>query len=102
MDLYDKLYKRVQEKLKSKGKEIDTKTIEKCFRYQFEFIRKTIEDGDWYGVRLKYLGIFGVKTNRIRYTNVGGEERNQVKETKVGDVFRVKTPSGKDISLRKY
>lgn len=101
MDLYDRLYKRVQEELKSKGKEVDIRTIEKAFRFQFEFIRNTFEDGDWYGIRLKYLGIFGVKTNRVRYTNKG-EIREQVLETEVGDEFKVKTPSGKNISLRKY
>lgn len=101
MDLYDKLYRRVQDKLRSKGKEVDLRTIEKAFRFQFEFVRKTMEDGDWYAIRLKYLGIFGVKAGRVKYTN-NGEIREQVLDAEVGDEFKVKTPSGKSINLRKY
>lgn len=101
MDLYDKLYKRVQDKLKSEGKTVDIKTIEKAFRFQFKFIRNTFEDGDWYAVRLKYLGIFGVKKGRLKYTNKG-EIREQVLNTEEGDEFKVKTPSGKNINIRKY
>ncbi len=101
MDLYERLYRKVQEQLKSEGKEVDLKTIEKVFRFQFDFVRKTIEDGDWYAIRLKYLGIFGVKTGRVKYTN-SGEIREQVLETEIGNEFKVKTPSGKHISLRKY
>ena len=99
MDIYDKLYRRVQDKLKEQGKEVDLKVIEKAFRFQFEFIRKTFEDGDWYGVRLKYFGSFGVKTNRVKYTNKL-EVREQVLNAEKGDVVKVKTPSGKDINLR--
>ena len=101
MTIYDKLYKRIQTKLKEQGKEVDLKVIEKCFRYQFEFIRKTFEDGDWYGVRLKYFGSFGVKTNRVKYTNKL-EVREQVLNANKGDIVKVKTPSGKNIDLRVF
>ncbi len=101
MDQLDKLYRKIQANLRAKGSEVDIDTIEKAFRFQFEFVRKTIEDGDWYAVRLKYLGIFGVKTGRVKYTNKG-EVREQVLDTEVGDEFKVKTPSGKSITLRKY
>lgn len=101
MDLYDKLYRRVQSNLKKQGKDVDLYTIEKCFRQQFKFVRKVMEEGNWYAVRLKYLGIFGVKTNRIKYTNKG-EVRNQVIDAEKGDIVTVRTPSGTDIGFTVY
>jgi hypothetical protein len=99
MSQYLNLYKRVQANLKAKGIEVEIRVIEKCFRHQFKFTRKIIETGDWYAVRLQYLGIFGVKTNRVKYTNQG-EIRNQVIEANKGDIVTVKTPSNKYINIR--
>jgi hypothetical protein len=61
-NLHDKIYQLLSQQL---NKPVDV--IEKACRSQVEFIAKVIEKGDKESVRLKYLGIFGVKKLRQEY-----------------------------------
>lgn len=96
----DSVYLKVQERLKAEGKDYSLDVIEKIFRSQFHFVRKVINDGDWYSVRLKYLGIFGVKTKRVKFSNSGEQIREELKDKQPGEEAIVRTPSGKDISIQ--
>ncbi len=61
-NLHDEIYRKLSAKL---GKPFDL--IEKVCRTQWEFTASTIEEGEKKSVRLKYLGIFGVKANRQKH-----------------------------------
>lgn len=42
-------------------------TVEHILNYQFGFLRDTIKSGELEAVRIKYLGIIGVKPGRKNY-----------------------------------
>lgn len=94
---YDKIFISVQEKLKKEGKDYTLETIEKLFRSQFLLVRNVINDGNWYNVRLKYLGIFGVKRLKLIYV---GKSEKSISEYEKDETFTTKSPSGKDITIR--
>ena len=60
--LHDKIYRQIAKKY---GIHIDV--VEKACRSQLEFVVNTMRSGSRFSVRLKYLGLFGVKDFREKY-----------------------------------
>lgn len=44
---------------------LSEEVIERVIRSEFEFVRDTIEQGEFESVRLHHLGVFGVKKKRL-------------------------------------
>jgi len=44
---------------------LDEEVIERVIRSQFEFVRDTMEQGEFQAIRLHHLGVFGVKPRRV-------------------------------------
>lgn len=59
LSVHDKLYKILSEKYN-----INYTVIERVCRHQLEFVAKVMRDDRKFSVRLKYLGLFGVKNHR--------------------------------------
>ena len=59
--------KKVIDILASKHKELPRVTIETIVNSQFQFVRSIMKQGDFKSIRLRYLGIFGVKKGRLAY-----------------------------------
>jgi len=80
LSVHDKLYKILSEKYK-----IPYTVIEKVCRHELEFVAKTMRDDKKFSVRLKYLGLFGVKSYRERlrdevirrHKEIHGEEKEK-------------------------
>ena len=72
-NLHDKIYRELAKKLG-----IPFEKVEKVCRTQWEFVMKTIEEGEKKSVRLKYLGIFGVKAKRQEYLD-GNQKQEETK-----------------------
>lgn len=51
----------------SKELNIDSEVVEKVIRSQWELIRATIKEGNFLSIRIKYLGLFGIKNFRCKY-----------------------------------
>jgi len=49
--------------------------VEQIVKSQFSFIKNVIEEGDFKSVRLKHLGLFTVKKNRLKYYKDGGRRK---------------------------
>ena len=49
--------------------------IEHIVKTQFRFVKGVIEEGDFKSVRLKHLGLFTVKKNRLNYYKDGGRRK---------------------------
>ena len=49
--------------------------VEQIVKSQFRFVKETIEAGDFKSVRLKHLGLFTVKKNRLNYYKDGGRRK---------------------------
>lgn len=80
LTVHDKLYKILSEKYN-----IHYTIIERVCRHQLEFVVKIMRDDRKFSVRLKYLGLFGVKSHREkvrdeiirRHQEVHGEEKKE-------------------------
>lgn len=59
--------KKVIEKLKPSYPELSKVTIEAIVDSQFKFVRHIMKQGEFKSIRLRYLGIFGVKKGRLDY-----------------------------------
>ena len=44
---------------------LDTEIVERVIRSEFEFVKETMEAGEFQSVRLQYLGCFAAKENRV-------------------------------------
>ena len=66
----DKLIKKLAKKYKLS--EFKTELIIKA---QFKLLRQTIENGKFESTRLKHLGMFTVKKNRLKYYKNGRREK---------------------------
>jgi hypothetical protein len=83
LSVHDKIYKILAEKYN-----IHYTIVERVCRHQLEFVAKTMRDDKKYSVRLKYLGLFGVKNYREKLRNeiirrhkeVHGEEKEKFYE----------------------
>ena len=51
--------------------------IEHIVKTQFRFVKGVIEEGDFKSVRLKHLGLFTVKKNRLNYYKDGGRRKEE-------------------------
>tara|TARA_B110000902_G_scaffold146091_1_gene168535 strand:- start:175 stop:402 length:228 start_codon:yes stop_codon:yes gene_type:complete len=51
--------------------------IEHIVKTQFRFVKSVIEEGDFKSVRLKHLGLFTVKKNRLNYYKDGGRRKEE-------------------------
>lgn len=49
--------------------------IEHIIKTQFRFVKQTMEQGYFKSVRLKHLGLFIVKKNRLNYYKDGGRRK---------------------------
>ncbi len=81
MNLHEKIYKHL-----SKKYNLDVATVERICRSQWDFVMKTMENGDKESVRLKYFGIFGVKAKRVEYLNQ--RNGNKEKEIQSGEITK--------------
>lgn len=45
---------------------LDPEIIERVIRSEFQFVKDTIEQGEFESVRLHHLGCFGVKPKRLK------------------------------------
>tara|TARA_R100001244_G_C5102368_1_gene119130 strand:+ start:263 stop:496 length:234 start_codon:yes stop_codon:yes gene_type:complete len=59
--------------------------VEQIIKSQFSFVKNVIEQGDFKSVRLKHLGLFTVKKNRLKYYKDGGR-RKEGSESESEDV----------------
>ena len=66
----DKIVKELAKKYK-----LTVFEVEQIVKSQFRFIKNVIEDGDFKSVRLKHLGLFTVKKNRLKYYKDGGRRK---------------------------
>lgn len=91
-DIHNLIYKQLTESLKEKGLNLSPEIVEKVCRTQFAFLAAVMESGSFYSVRLKYLGLFGVKRFRELYIQeeyLTGEERKTKKELTRGELFEL-------------
>ena len=49
--------------------------IELIIKSQFGLLKKAIEEGDFESVRVKHVGMFNVKKNRLKYYKDGTKEK---------------------------
>ena len=56
---------------------LSTFEVEHIVKTQFRFVKQTIEQGDFKSVRLKHLGLFTVKKNRLNYYKDGGRRKEE-------------------------
>jgi|TARA_X000001388_G_scaffold20665_2_gene13703 nucleoid DNA-binding protein len=49
--------------------------IELIIKSQFGLLKKAIEEGDFESVRVKHVGMFTVKKNRLKYYKDGTKEK---------------------------
>jgi hypothetical protein len=66
-DIHYLIYKQLADILKQKGLNLDIDVIEKICRTEMAFTAAVMESGSFDSVRLKYLGLFGVKRFREMY-----------------------------------
>lgn len=45
---------------------LDPEIIERVIRSEFQFVKDTMEQGEFESVRLHHLGVFGVKPKRLK------------------------------------
>jgi hypothetical protein len=70
---HEQIYRQLSKKFN-----IHFDVVEKVCRTQIEFVVRVMEKGGKESIRLKYLGIFGVKTGRELYVKVkDGKERSK-------------------------
>lgn len=48
---------------------LDSEVVERIIRSEFEFVKATMEQGEFQAVRLHHLGVFGVKEKRLEQLN---------------------------------
>ena len=51
--------------------------VEHIVKTQFRFVKGVIEEGEFKSVRLKHLGLFTVKKNRLKYYKDGGRREEE-------------------------
>mgnify|MGYP003148636284 CR=1 FL=1 len=56
---------------------LTTFEVDHIVKTQFRFIKKTVEQGDFKSIRLKHLGLFTVKKNRLNYYKDGGKRKEE-------------------------
>lgn len=100
MHILDKIYREVKGELEKKGINVSLDIIEEVVKKQFWFVTQIIGEGNWESVRLKYFGIFGVKTYRMRFKTGTSIKKIQFKDVKKGDIVKIESRSGKEIHIR--
>jgi nucleoid DNA-binding protein len=74
--------KKVIEQLMKSNQDLSKVAIEAIVDSQFKFVRETMKQGEFKSVRLRYLGIFGVKQGRLNYINENMRKSEQNRATK--------------------
>lgn len=59
--------KKVTDKLTHLNPDLSRVAVEAIVESQFKFVRHVMKQGEFKSVRLRYLGIFGVKKGRLAY-----------------------------------
>jgi len=71
----DKIIKKLAKKHK-----LSEFKIELIVKSQFSLLKNTIEEGDFKSTRLKHLGMFTVKKNRLNYYKNGPRRQKKSSE----------------------
>lgn len=59
---------------------VSTFEVEQMVKSQFSFVKNVVEAGEFKSVRLKHLGLFTVKKNRLSYYKDGGRKKTDESE----------------------